>query len=131
MLQEIVIGNAAEALASSASGWVIGHFMKEAITHNEEFEIKIWHYDSQPDYGKKEFKGTEFIIVEKGGLRLELEIPDGQGVFSSRHVELKASTRDYIVIPPNCRKRVVVTEAPAYGITVRWPSGPGVNVVIE
>lgn len=126
MFQEIVLGNAVEAAASQTNGWVVGHFIPEGLGHTNDFEIKIWHYDSQPNYPPKILGGTEFIIVEKGTLVLELEIPDGQGGFIPRRIELKSSIRDYIIIPPGCKKRVVVAEAPSLGITVRWPSAPGI-----
>lgn len=130
MHSSVIVGNAVQAIASSTKGWVVGHFMPPGIAWSCDFEIKIWHYDNQPDYGQKLFGGTEFIIVEAGTLKLELEIPDGRGGFIHNSVDLKGSARDWVIIPSNCKKRVFVTEAPSYGITVRWPSVPGMNVVV-
>lgn len=131
MLQQLVIGNAADANASATKGWVVGHFMPEGLGQTGDFEIKIWHYNEPLNYGQKVFDGTEFFIVEAGSLRAELDIPDGSGGFSHREVKLNGATRDYIIIPPNCIKRVVATKTPSYGVTVRWPSAPGNNVVIR
>ena len=128
MTSSIVTGNAAQALGSKTGGWVVGYFAEQKLTHSPHFEIKIWHYDSQPDYGQKVFRGTEFIIVEGGVLTLELESDNGDDDSIVQKFELKGSARQYIIIPPNCKKRVWVTEAPTYGITVRWPSTPGMNV---
>ncbi|KKU68853.1 MAG: hypothetical protein UX89_C0001G0044 [Parcubacteria group bacterium GW2011_GWA2_47_16] len=131
MLQQLVIGNALKANASSTKGWVAGHFMPEGLGQTGDFEIKLWRYDEQPDYGQKTFGGTEFIIVERGALKLELEVPNASGSFDSCMVELKGSTRDYVILPPGCIKGVVVLEAPSYGVTVRWPSVSGSNVVVK
>jgi len=131
VLQQLVIGNAVKANASSTKGWVTGHFMPEGLGQTGGFEIKLWHYDSQPDYGQKAFAGTEFIIVERGVLKLELEVPNASGSFDSCTVELHDSNRDYVIVPPNCRKRVIILESPSYGVTVRWPSAPGTNVAIK
>ena len=130
MPQKIVIGNAAEVAASSTKGWVTGHFMPEGLGQTGDFEIKFWRYDEQPDYGLKIFAGTEFVIVEKGVLTLKLEVPDGDGTFMPRTIELRGLTRDYVILPPGCRKEVIVTEAPSWGVTVRWPSSPGTNKVL-
>ena len=128
MFSSIVVGNATQTLGLETKGWVVGH-MQHGPAYTPHFEIKIWHYDSQPNYGWKRFMGTEFIIVEGGMLTVELEIEDGDDVPAGKKFELKGSTREYIIIsPPNCKKRVLVTEAPAYGVTVRWPSAPGMNV---
>ncbi len=124
MLQEIIVGNAADAAASARKGWVVGYFIPEGLGNSKDLEIKIWHYDSQPNYGQKEFGGTEFIIVEKGTLRLMLEVPDGNGAFVPQAIELKGSNRDYVILPPGCKKQVRVIEAPSFGMTVRWPSVP-------
>ena len=130
MIQQLIVGNAAEAAASKTKGWVTGHFIPEGLGHTGDFEIKLWHYDAQPDYGIKVFGGTEFIIVEKGVLTLKLEVPDGDGTFIPRTIELRGLTQDYVILPPGCKKEVIVAEAPSWGVTVRWPSVPGTNKVI-
>lgn len=128
MTSSIVVGDAAQALGSRTRGWIIGH-MQHGLTHSPHFEIKAWRYDRQPDYGQKVFLGVEFIIVEGGVLTIELVKCDSDDVPAERKFELNGSTRQYIIIPPNYKKVVWVTEAPAYGLTVRWPSAPGMNVV--
>ena len=127
MPPQIIRGNARNANASQSKGWVVGHFISKGLCSSGGLEIKIWHYDGPIEYGVKTFKGTEFFIVERGALRVELDIPDGDGSFTSTQVVLKGNTRDYIVIPPNCKKRIVVLDAPSFGVTVRWPSAPGIN----
>jgi len=131
VLQEIVTGNAAQVVTSSTNGWVVGYFMPPGIAQSSNFEIKIWHYDEQPDYGQKTFHGTEFIIVEGGTLVFLLDVPDGHGNFIlDQAVELQGSAREWVILPPGCKKQVRVLKAPAYGITVRWPSAPGMNAVV-
>lgn len=126
----IITGNAAKVATSSTNGWVVGHFMK-GLAHSKDLEIKFWHYTGQPNYPQKIFGGTEFIIVEAGILKLEVETPDGRGGFEPlRQVELNGSTGDYVILPPGCRKRVLVISAPTHGITVRWPSSVGRNTVV-
>jgi len=85
----------------------------------------MWDYSKPFDYGKKSFSGTEFICISGGSLRLELEHAG-----EIQTVILKARTLDYVVIPPGVVKRVIVHEAPAYGVTVRWPSFNAVNKVL-
>ncbi len=122
----IIVGNGAQAKISSHSGWVVGHFMKEALAYNTDLEIKVWEYSAPPEYGLKRFGGTEFIIVERGALRLEV-IPPGEK--EPRMIDLEGDWRDYTILPPNCQKRVIVTRAPAAGLCVRWPSADGLNQV--
>lgn len=131
MHPSVILGSSAKSSASSQKGWVVGHFMSEGVAQTADFEIKIWHYSEPPDYGQKLFTGSEFIIVERGYLRLELEVPDGHGSYCSEQVELSGEFRGWVILPPNCKKRVMVTQVPSFGITVRWPSAPGTNVAVE
>lgn len=121
----VVLGNSDSINGSATKGWAVGH-MQDGLTKSSDFEIKIWDYPEPFDYGKKSFAGTEFISISAGALKFELE-QDGK----TKTVILRASSRDYIVIPPNVVKQVIVYEAPAFGVTVRWPSVPGVNRVLQ
>ena len=132
-IAQIVAGDAASAKASKNRGWIVGHFMPDGtLAHNTEMEIKLWHYDEDPNYGLKVFTGTEFIVVEKGTLLIELEIPSViAGELPHKHgITLRGASREWAIIPPNCTKRAIVIQAPAWGVTVRWPSAPGVNKVL-
>ena len=126
----IVRGSSQEANVSSLmKGWVVGH-MHEGLTHTREFEIKHWHYDRPFEYGKKRFDGTEFIVIYGGILRFETEWKVEHGTETAIHI-LKGNHKEYIIFPPGITKTVIVVEAPAFGVTVRWPSAPGVNQVVQ
>lgn len=120
-IRGMILGTSDSVNQSSTKGWAAGH-MQTGIAESSDFEIKLWDYPQPFEYGKKLFVGTEFITVSGGALRLELEL-DGE----TESVILKGATRDYVIIPPGVTKKVIVHEAPAWGVTVRWPSGNGVN----
>ncbi len=133
MNSKIITGDAATSNASATKGWFVGHFMpKETLAHSKEMEIKTWHYDEDPNYGWKIFYGTEFIIVEKGVLRIGVEIPsEVRGADPTQlFITLDGEKREWVIIPPGYTKNVAVKEAPTWGVTVRWPSAPGVNEVV-
>ncbi len=88
----------------------------QGTPYHDHVEVKMWHYDTDPDYGYKEFKGTEFISVEYGSLEITLE--DAQGKRTS--VILDGATRDYIIIPPGYKKNVRPVKIPTEGACVRW-----------
>lgn len=119
----IILGNSDSINQSSTNGWTVGH-MQNDIAKSSDVEIKMWNYPEPFDYGRKSFAGTEFISIDKGVLRLEIEHPSG-----IRTVILNGRTRDYIVISPNAIKQVFFVE-PASGITVRWPSTPGLSRIL-
>jgi|SRR5579884_2992657 len=119
-----VRGTADDALRSVYQGWIVGHFF-HGLSYSRDLEIKLWHYDANPDYPQKEFAGTELIIVEQGILHIEAVIGG-----TSHAVDLSGKNRDYVIFPPGTIKQVAVAEAPACGITVRWPSALGANKVV-
>lgn len=125
MSTQVIHGTAAEANESKTNGWVVGHFMPPGLVQSDEFEIKLWHYDGNSDYPMKEFGGTEFIIIYGGVLRIYI-LTNGM----SRNVYLRGDGHEYVVLPPGTTKQVFVMKAPAFGVTVRWPSGPGVSKVL-
>lgn len=132
---EIVRGDSRKANTSDfMRGWVAGHMhTKEGgtlLTGSHEFEIKLWHYDGPINYGKKSFGGTEFIVIYGGTLRFELDQKVVDFGMETKIVTLLGLNHEYITFPPGITKEVVVVEAPAFGVTVRWPSGPGVNKVL-
>ena len=98
-MTSIVTGSA--NTLSSKDCWVVGHFKPPGLAHSRQFEVKVWRYHAQPDYGQKKFTGTEFIIVEGGELTLELQSDDGE----NRKIVLKGVQRQYVIIPPNYQKR--------------------------
>ncbi len=93
----------------------------EGPAQTECVEIKTWHYDKDPSYGWKSFTGTEVICIEAGSLEIDIEFPGEE----RKVITLQGSCRDYVIIPPGQQKRVRVTQTPAYGICIRWPSGSG------
>lgn len=129
-----VRGNSKDANASDfMKGWVAGHMhTKEGgtpLTGSLEFEIKLWHYPGPIDYGKKSFGGTEFVVIYGGVLRFELE-QEMDGKIEKEVVVIHGEHHEYVIFPSGIKKTVVVVEAPAFGVTVRWPSKPGVNKVL-
>ncbi len=123
---DIIRGNAYEANASSSMrGWAV-EYMHEGLAGSTKLEIKVWRYDEPFDYGRKSFGGTEFIVIYGGKLRFELETEEG----GQTSLTLDSKGNEYIILPPGHTKKVIVEEAPAFGVTVRWPSGPGVNKVM-
>ncbi len=120
----LVLGTSESINNSEMKGWAVGH-MQTGIARTPDVEVKCWDYPKPFAYGKKSFSGSEFIIISSGALRLELFM-NGE----HQTVILNAATRDYIIIPPGVTKEVIVHEAPAWGITVRWPSEPNGNRVI-
>lgn len=109
-----------------ARGWAVGHMHPPGIAHAETHEIKLWHYPRPIHYGKKMFGGTEFIVCYGGIIRLHLHKEDEHGI-----VELDGSCCDWVIIGPGYEKVTEVVKGPAFGVCVRWPSGPGVNQVLE
>ena len=126
MRKHIVVGNAKQANQSSKKGWIAGH-MHTGLAQTSFVEVKQWHYDEPFDYGQKIFQGTELITIYEGVLRFELEFPDGQ----KSEVVLNGETHDYVILPPDTKKRVIVEQVPAYGDTVRWPSSPNMSQVVR
>ncbi len=120
-----VRGTAAEANASLQKGWVVGHFMPPGVSQSDDFEVKLWHYDENPDYPFKEFDGTELIIIYGGMLEIEIEESE---VFTQ--VVLDGTDHEYVILAPGTKKQVRVLQAPAFGVTVRWPSSDGRNKVL-
>lgn len=123
-MKKVVLGNAKQANESPQRGWIVGH-MQEGLGHTNSFEVKVWHYDEPFEYGQKVFGGTELIIIYGGVLKFEFK--DG----SKFELIMKGESHDYCVIPPGVKKRVIVVEAPAFGDTIRWPSTPNLNQVIQ
>ncbi len=116
-----------KAVNSSDRGWIAGHMIpKTGLASTPAFEIKAWNYSEAINYGKKTFGGTEFIIIYGGRLRLILSVGK-----EFEFLELNGWEHEYIIIAPNVVKEVVVVESPAFGVTVRWPSAPGLNQVVS
>ncbi len=117
-------GTIQQANESTYNGWIVGH-MQTGIAQTNGFEIKLWYYPDFIDYPKKEFLGTECIVIYGGIIILHLE---KNGEIAAE--ELIGKNGDYIILEPGIVKRVEVKEKPAFGVTVRWPSLPGVNKVL-
>lgn len=128
MIEGIIRGNNREANSADTKGWVAGH-MSQGLAKTVDFEIKMWQYDKPFDYGRKVFKGTEFISIYGGTIQLELE-KGNDGSIERAVVLLKGSQKEYVIIPAGITKRVVVIDAPAFGDTVRWPSDPENNSLV-
>lgn len=125
----IVTGTKYSANTGSTKGWAMGHmFPCGHLGYSTEFEVKLWQYDSQPDYPPKRFNGVEFIAIFAGRIKLLCE-KDGD----KREVVLVGGNRvDYCILEPGITKTVVLFEGePAWGVTVRSPSDPGVNKVFS
>ena len=125
-MRKYIFGNAKQANESVKKGWIAGH-MHSGVAQTSFVEVKQWHYDVPFDYGQRIFQGTELITIYGGALRFELEFSDGQ----KSEVFLNGETHDYIILPPDTKKRVIVEQAPAYGDTVRWPSAPSMSQAIR
>lgn len=125
MVHAVIRGTASECNTSATKGWIVGHF-GEDLQKSDGFEIKSWHYDSEPDYPAKQFNGTEFIIVYGGTLRINASV-DGKDFTD---YVLSGEAQDYIIFPPGTIKTVHVPVTPSFGITVRWPSVPGGNIIL-
>jgi len=102
-------------------GWAVGH-MHEGLRGTTDLEVKLWDYKDPIDYPKKNFGGTELIVVYGGAIRLLLEKDD-----QARTVVVP--TGSWVLLEPNITRVVEIVEIPAYGITVRWPSGASLNRV--
>lgn len=128
VIKNIIHGNEREANASNSSkrGWVVGHMHQEDLAGTKDLEIKLWRYDGPINYGRKSFNGTEFIVIYGGKLRFDIE--DETGAQTS--LTLCGEENEYVIFPPGLKKVVVVESAPAHGVTVRWPSLPGINKVV-
>jgi len=120
----LLCGNAVEANASKTKGWVVGH-MHDGLGKYEGAEVKLWRYEGPIDYGMKIFSGTEFIVIYGGELSIAVRHRD-----ESREIVLRAEMQDYVILPPGTVKSVKVIRAPAFGVTVRWPSAPDRNKVL-
>lgn len=115
-VKDVICATAAEANQSYRRGWVIGPFFPDgSLEYDHDHEVKLWHYDSNPEYGVKEFLGTEFIVAYGGRIRIEADFPDG----TKAEYVLDGATHDYILLPPH-KKSVIAEECPAFGVTVRW-----------
>jgi hypothetical protein len=127
----IIRGNSQKAnLDRFMKGWVVGHMHGDEVNGTPEIEVKLWHYEGPIDYGKKQFGGTELVVVYGGRLTFNTEtVVDGKVTAETFTVGSK-DEHEYIIFPPGTTKEVVVENAPAFGVTVRWPSGPGVNQVL-
>lgn len=112
---DLIKGTAVGSIAGETHGWIVGHFCK-GPAHSQGLEVKTWRYDEQPHYPVKFFPGTELIMVEGGALTIVIE---GQ-----KDTVLYGKYRDWLILPKNTPKRVVVHESPVWGVTVRWPSTP-------
>jgi hypothetical protein len=110
---------------SNTNGWIVGH-MQAGLGKTSSCEVKLWRYDATLDYPKKTFSGPELIVVYGGVIRLELE-KDGL----VDYVVISGDDHGYVLIEPDTIKKVVVVQAPAFGVTVRWPSVPGASKVIS
>jgi hypothetical protein len=118
MKEKVIRGTAAQANASERNGWVMGPFFSRgSLSCDPTHETKLWRYDTNPEYGLKGFRGTEFIVVYGGRLRLMVLLDDG----SKEEYVLEGASHDYIILPPH-RKNVVAEICPAFGVTVRWHS---------
>ena len=125
MQRETVIrGKASQTHATN--GWIIGHFMPEGLSHRTDFEVKLWDYTKDLVYPPKVFGGTELIVVYGGTLHIAATFPDG----SDTVYVLDGNEHDYLILPPNVTKRVSVLTERVFGVTVRWPSGEGINKVL-
>ena len=122
---EVKTGRVGESVVSATHGWVVGH-MQSGLGQTTAVEVKLWRYDSQPDYPRKAFHGTEFIVIYGGVLRISLE-KDGE----CQDIILRGENQDYVVLGPGITKQVFVFKAPAFGVTVRWPSDPNLNQVFK
>ena len=120
---EIKTGRVGESAIFATHGWAVGH-MQSGLGQTTAVEVKLWRYDSQPDYPKKVFRGTEFIVIYGGVLKISLE-KDGE----AKEIFLNGSNQDYVVLEPGIAKQVFVVTAPAFGVTVRWPSDPNLNEI--
>lgn len=120
-----VLGNMNGANKTDAHGWIVGH-MAKGIANTDDVEIKLWRYDTNPEYPKKKFLGTECIVVFSGVITLFLE-KDGDELT----IDLIGVNRDYVILEPGTIKKVVVKKFPAFGVTVRWPSAPNLNEMVE
>jgi len=124
---DVIRGTAAEANASQTDGWVVGHFMPPGLGQRKDVEVKLWHYDVQPHYPVKVFGGTEFIVIYRGQIRIDIVLPDGK----EESCVLNGDRQDFVIFPPGTKKKVTTEAVPAFGVTVRWPSAPELNQVIE
>ena len=108
-------------------GWLIGHMIPEGGKgRTNDVEVKFWNFETPFPYGKKNLTGTECDIIFEGALRFTFE-KEGR----RETVEIDGDKKEYIIIEPNLVKSVELMKAPARGVTVRWPSLPGGNQVIE
>ena len=117
-------GNIREANATDFHGWIVGH-MAPGIAKTGAVEVKLWYYDNGLAYPKKKFLGTECIVIFGGQIAIDLE-KDGQ----KSTVSLIGSHGDYLILGPSITKHVKVIDAPAFGVTVRWPSEADINKVV-
>lgn len=101
--------------------WVVGHFIgQERHLVSRVVELKHWSYTGSMRYPPKRFMGkSEIITVEKGALRFNF---DEIG-------SLIVSAGEYIILTRGVEKVVEVRNAPARGLTLRWPSVPDINQV--
>lgn len=115
-MSEIVRGTAAVANASERRGWVMGPFF-DTLTETAPFEVKLWHYDEQPNYLWKKYGGKELIVIYGGVLIIDIREDIG---ISKDTITLVGLKHDYVILPPAITKMVTVVQAPAFGVTVRY-----------
>jgi hypothetical protein len=115
--QAVVRGTAALANESERKGWIMGPFITPitSVEFDGTHEVKLWHYDTTPEYGVKGFHGNELIVIYGGRLRLKVFFSDGV----EHEYVLEGKSHDYIILPPH-RKEVIPEECPAFGVTVRY-----------
>lgn len=114
-MSQVIRGTAAEANQSERRGWVVGEFFPRNSLGHDDHEIKLWHYDQNPDYGVKGFLGREFIVAYGGRIRIIADFTDG----TRGEYVLDGAKHDFIVLPPH-EKSVIAEQCPAFGVTVRW-----------
>lgn len=115
-VNDVIRGTAAETNQSNSRGWVIGSFFPhDSLPYDRDHEVKLWHYDANPNYGVKGFPGTEFIVAYGGRIRINASFMDG----TKAEYVLDGASHDYILLPAHV-KTVIAEECPAFGVTVRW-----------
>lgn len=110
-------------LEKTFSQWVIGHFLGQKNEYNPLLtttacELKRWRYNGRINYSPAIFGGEcEFITVEGGMIALTLRERNKNAPTTKM-----IGRGEYCAIGSNIEKIVHVVEAPAWGLTLRWPS---------
>jgi hypothetical protein len=116
-MMRIIRGTDRQTQGSTTNGWIAGHMyvdLRRAMTH----EVKLWRYTRQPPYPPKTYDGTEIIVVYRGAIKLKLEKRGERKTVTLRFTASKGAP--WIVLEPGITKQVMVVEAPAHGVTIRW-----------